>query len=166
LTFQEGKLTFEFPTGWDVAKYDQWSYYRKQFQKVCGSTKAVDFVAIGMDKHLWLIEIKDYRMQRRTKVLDLGEEFGAKVRDSLAGLVAGACEANDASEQQFARKATAAKKIHLILHLEQPKKHSRLFPRVDPANVEIKLRQVVRAIDPHARVLETGNMRGAAWNVQ
>lgn len=31
----EGKLTFTFPEGWNVSKYDDWAHYRNQFIKVC-----------------------------------------------------------------------------------------------------------------------------------
>lgn len=42
----EGKLTFAFPDGWDASQYDRWSYYRNQFIKVCGGTKAIDILAL------------------------------------------------------------------------------------------------------------------------
>ena len=40
-SLQEGELTFDFPDeGSDVAKYDEWSFFRNQFQKVCGRARA------------------------------------------------------------------------------------------------------------------------------
>src|SRR5207249_5998262 len=57
----EGALTFQFPNDWQTTKFDDWSFYRNQFQKVCGGTKAIDFLTIGPDLCLWAIEVKDYR---------------------------------------------------------------------------------------------------------
>ena len=38
----EGQLKFSFPTAWQASKFDQWSFYRNQFQQVCGGAKAID----------------------------------------------------------------------------------------------------------------------------
>jgi hypothetical protein len=52
------------------------------------------------------------------------------------------------------------------LHLEQPATHSKLFPRaIDPANVLMKLKQLVKPIDPHPLVVETGHMASLTWTV-
>ena len=60
----EGNLQSQFPPG-DVAEhYDEWAFYRNQFQSVAGGSKAVDFVFVD-DTEKWLIEVKDYRIQRR-----------------------------------------------------------------------------------------------------
>lgn len=37
----EGGLMFNFPTGWEISKYDVWAFYRRHFQKTADS-KAVD----------------------------------------------------------------------------------------------------------------------------
>lgn len=47
----EGALTFTFPRHGIASKYDGWSHYRNQFQKV-GDSKAVDPRAIEPDKLL------------------------------------------------------------------------------------------------------------------
>ena len=53
------------------------------------------------------------------------------------------------------------------LHLEQPAKHSRLFPRaINPANVKQQLKQLIKPIDPHPLVTETRRMNGVAWSVR
>ncbi len=77
----EGDLTFHFPDQWQVAKFDQWSFCRKQFQYVCGGAKSLDVLAIGPRRSLWLIEIKDYRRHRRTKAIDIADEVAFKVRN-------------------------------------------------------------------------------------
>lgn len=152
----EGQLTFQFPEDWQATKFDGWSFYRNQFQQVCGGAKAIDLLALAPDRCLWAIEVKDYRQQRRTKTIELGEEVACKVRDSLAALVAARINANDAAEKQLADHALMAKQIRVVLHLEQPAKHSKWFP---------KLKQLLKAIDPHPLVLESARMGSVIWTV-
>src|SRR2546425_1163608 len=90
----EGALTFQFPDGWQATKFDDWRFYRNQFQKVCGA-KAIDMLVIASDHCMWVIEVKDYRVHPRTKTIALPDEVACKVRDSLAALVAARVNAND-----------------------------------------------------------------------
>lgn len=162
----EGQLTFNFPNGWQASKFDQWSFYRNQFQRVCGGAKAVDILAIEHNACFWKIEIKDYRRHPRTRTIDLPVEVALKVRDSLAALVTARANANDAVEKALAQDALLCGRIRVVLHLEQPPKHSKLFPRaIDPAKVKQSLKQLIKAIDPHPLVLETNQMNGVAWTV-
>ena len=163
----EGALTFHFPDGWQATKFDTWSFYRKQFQRVCGGAKAIDILAIDSDSRLWAIEVKDYRKHPRTKTIDLANEVACKVRDSLAALVAASVNANDADEKELSRAALACNKIRVVLHLEQSRHHSKpLFLRVyNPANVKQKLKQLIKAIDPHPQVMETGGPGNPGWSV-
>ncbi len=104
-SLQEGELTFDFPDeGSDVAKYDEWSFFRNQFQTVCGRAGGVDFIFVEHQR-TWLIEVKDHRNHRRTKVADLAGEIAAKVRDTLAGLAACRCNANDTDERHVSNRA-------------------------------------------------------------
>lgn len=163
----EGKLTFKFPSTWQAKKYDDWSFYRNQFQKVCGGAKAVDILAVAPDKCVWVIEVKDQRRHPRSKAIDLPDEVACKVRDTLAGLFAAHVNASDANEKRFAGEALASNQIKVVLHLEQPSKHSKLFPRaIDPANVKQKLKELLKAIDPHPAVLEIGRTGTVAWTVR
>lgn len=151
----EGALTFTFNAGWEVGRYDEWAYCRNQFHKTKALTdvKAVDFIAINGDT-AWLIEVKDYRRHPRTKSIDLADEIAKKVYDTLSGVASAKFNASGA-EKLFARQFFAAHSLHVVLHLEQPAKHSKLFPRaIDPANVTLKLRRQIKAIDPHPQVLE------------
>ncbi len=165
-TLSEGNLQFIFNGTAQASKYDDWSFYRNQFQRVCGSSKAVDMICIENDT-TWLIEIKDYRQHRRTKPIDLGKEVAIKVRDTLAGLVAARCNANDADEKAFANKALRNHRLKVVLHLEQPKMHSKLFPRViDPASVKQKLKRLLKAIDSHPVIAEQNTITtNIAWSV-
>ena len=164
---QEGRLTFDFPDGGpDVAKYDEWSFFRNQFQTVCGGVTAVDFIFVETAR-TWLIEVKDYRHHRRTKVADLAGEVAAKVRDTLAGLAACRCNANDAMEQRIAARALSTRRLGIVLHLEQPVTSSRLLPRVaDPTDLTQKLKQLLKPIDPHPRVVDRHSLHPSMrWTV-
>jgi hypothetical protein len=53
------------------------------------------------------------------------------------------------------------------LHLEQPLKYSKLFPQViDSANAQGKLRKMLRAIDPHAKIFNQHNTPKYLWRVR
>jgi hypothetical protein len=165
----EGNLVFTFPENCRAVKYDDWSFFKNQFQRNCGASKAVDIVCITKSPStLWLVEVKDYRQHRRSKSLDIVEEFSSKVRDTLAGLLAARVNANDSSEKRFADEAVRTRKIRAILHLEQPKKDSKLYRRViEPGDIIYKLKQQLDAVDPHPRVVDKHNLPSyIIWTVQ
>jgi hypothetical protein len=165
----EGALAFTFVPGAIADHYDRWSFYRNQFQNGCAQdNKAVDLVC-RFRQETWLIEVKDYRTHARTKVIDLADEIAAKVRDTLAGLVAARCNANDAKERDLARQLLSAKRIRVVLHLEQPVINSRLHPRgiIEPDKLKQKLRSKLKALDPHPMIASTRNPAlGVPWSVQ
>jgi len=165
-SFNEGRLTFSFPAPLRADQYDSWSFYRNQFNGAFGGTKAVDFICVDAD-NTWLIEVKDYRGHTRTKLIDMADEVALKVRDSLAGLAAAACNANDADERALARRAIKKRRLRVVLHLEQPRTASKLFPRpVDPSNLVIKLKQTLKAVDPHPVVVDQGSLKPEmSWTV-
>jgi hypothetical protein len=166
-TIREGKLSFTFVNLWNVSKYDGWSHYRNQSINVCGGMKAIDVLALEPKGCCWLLEVKDYREHPRIKVINLADEMAEKVRDTLAGLVAAQFCANDDNEKHSARQALRAKSLKVVLHLEQPAKHSKLFPRaINPAAVLQRLKQLVKAIDPHPLVVEMATMRNLPWSVR
>jgi hypothetical protein len=165
---REGKLIFSFPDDWKISKYDEWAFYRKQFLRLA-DPKAVDILAVDPDnRQSWLIEVKDYREYPRTKPMDLPLEIAVKMRDSLAGLACARVNANDTKEQQVAHEAVTGNCLRVVLHLEQPAKRSKLFPRaIDPADIQQKLRKLVKAIDPHPLVIEKAtNLNRVPWSVQ
>ena len=150
---EEGDLTFSFPDHCEAGKYDDWAFYRNQFQAVAGGSKAVDILCLCLaDRVAWLVEIKDYRRHRRTKSTDLWDEVATKVRDTLSGLAAASANANDADEKTLARRALSMHRWRVALHLEPPNVTSGLRPRaIDPANIISKLRskRLLKAIDAH-----------------
>ena len=166
ITMTEEQLTFTFPGGWLAMKFDDSSFYRNQFQRACGGAKAIDILAVELQRCFWVIEVKDYRRYPRTKAINLADEIAFKVRDSLAAIVAASVNANNKAEKQIAQHALRCPRLRVVLHLEQPAKHSKLFPRaIDPANVQQKLKQLIKAIDPHPLVLEMDRMASVAWKV-
>lgn len=159
-SFHEGRIRFEFPDHWVVCRPEKASFFKNRFQNFCNGSKETDFLLFEPDlKTLWLLEVKDFTTDRRTKPLDLIDELAAKVRDVLALLIAAA--ANDPPSNTglgaFMVKCGLPKAIKVVLHLEQPKKPSALFPGVKiRADFSQKLRQKVHCIDPHAKVASTG----------
>jgi hypothetical protein len=124
----EGKLACDFPQGWTVSQYDQWAFYRNQFQNCCAGNKGMDFLGFDpQDATLWLVELKDFRRYARTKGISLWEEVAIKTRDTLAGLFAANVEIGH-HDHAFARLSVTARKLRVVLHLEQPTAHSKLFP--------------------------------------
>lgn len=167
-TLPVGSLTFGFPDSWEAQQYDAWTFYLRHFQGCRPSMKAVDLLAWDpAARATWLVEVKDYRRHPRTKAVDLHREVADKVLDTLSALLPAAVQANVPEERDLARKVLGAREVRVLLHLEQPATHSALFPRaLDPADVQQKLRQVLRPVDPHCRVAETGRlMGGLAWTV-
>ncbi len=159
-------LVFTFPDSWKVSKYDDWAFYRNQFSTMWNGIKAVDLIAIE-SQVTWLIEVKDYRTSPRTKSLDLANEVGQKVFSTLAAMLPAKVNASVTNERDFAGEVVKAAQLRVVLHLEQPLKHSKLFPRVfDPANVLIKLKPLVKAIDHHPKVVESTQMQLLGWTVR
>jgi hypothetical protein len=164
ITLQEGAIEYRFGEGWRASAYDRWSFFLRHFQSSCGGNKGVDFVAHDTNDTLWLIELKDFRAHPRTKPIELPEEVAVKVRDSMAGIFAAAKWHSDHEHLEDARKHLSAKKVRVVLHLEQPETHSKLFPRVFKlADVQQKLKQLIRAIDAHPRVVEALSLEGMPW---
>lgn len=160
------KLKFSFPAGWTAGKYDDWSFYRHRFGKMRAGIKAVDLVAVD-DATAWFVEVKDYRTNPRTKPSDLAEEVFQKVYDTLAALLPAKLNGDVSGEVSTAGALLRAKRIRVVLHLEQPKKSSKLRPRaIDPAAIKAKLSKFLKPIDAHPFVAELGRMGSLNWRVK
>lgn len=156
-------IAFTFPSGWVCSKYDEWAYY-KSYAKHRPRTKAVDLLAIDPNKTAWLIEVKDYSVHHRTKPSDLSAEVAQKVHDTLAAVLAARTNASDANEKKVAQKVMSATKLRVVLHLEQPAKHSKLFKRaIDPTKVRLQLKTLLKPVDAHPIVVEINQLRGLQW---
>jgi hypothetical protein len=74
--------------------------------------------------------------------------------------------ASDISESNFAGEILKGQQLRVVLHLEQPVKTSKLFPRaIDPSKVQLKLRSLIKPIDPHPKVVESNQMQRLQWTV-
>lgn len=165
ITIQVDSLIFTFPDSWKVCKYDEWAFYRHQFSKMSPGIKAVDLLAIE-SQVIWLIEAKDYRQHPRTKTIDLADEVVQKVLYTLAAMLPAKIHASDISESNFAGEILKGQQLRVVLHLEQPVKTSKLFPRaIDPSKVQLKLRSLIKPIDPHPKVVESNQMQRLQWTV-
>ena len=169
IEIEVGDLTFSFLDRCDAGKYDDWSFYRNQFQSVAGSSKAVNMLCVD-DDAAWLVEIKDYRHHPRTMPVDLGDEVAGKVRDTLAGLAAASAKANDDDERRLARRALAKRRWRVALHLEQPRATSRLWHQpFNRASVGPKLRSKrLKAVDAHPVIVSRDDPRSkkVPWTVR
>ena len=165
MTLTEGALRFSFGASCTVDQYESWAFYRNQLQRIPG-TKAVDFVCINGGQ-TYLIEVKDYRFHPRTKPIFLSDEVALKVRDTLAGLVAARDNASVPSEQQTAQLALNSRRWRVVLHLEQRPTRTKLRPTpLAPANVQQKLRRILRAIGAQPKVVDRNSMHpGLCWTV-
>ncbi len=160
-------LTFVFPVGSQAWKYDEWAFYRSQFATMRRGIKAVDLLVAGPDSTAWLVEVKDYRVNARTKPSDLSAELQQKVFDTLAALLPASINANDAAEKQAASKILAARKLRVVLHLEQPAKRSRLRPdAISPVSICQQLRRLLKPIDAHPVVASHDAMNQVPWSVR
>ena len=157
-TLREGDVEFEFDEGCEASHYDKWAFFRNQFGRLAGGSKAVDFLCIN-DRYTWLIEVKNYRYHGRTKPSELHEEVATKVRDTLAGLAAARANAVD-PERKTARRALS-KRWRVALHLEQPNRPSKLRPKIiDPATLKMKLRQAAKRLGPLIAMLRSTPLAG------
>lgn len=158
-------LAFSFPDSCKVSKYDDWAFYRNQFSTMWDGIKAVDLLVIE-GQIIWFIEVKDYRQTQRTKIMDLVEEVAQKVFCTLACMLPAKIHASDLAESHFAGEIVKGQQLRVVLHLEQPSKNSKLYPRVfDPSNVQLKLRTLIKPIDPHPIVVESTKMQSLSWTV-
>lgn len=163
---KEGCLQFSFPDNTIASKYDAWVFYSK-FNSVFGGVKAVDIVHVDSEKTAWLIEIKDYRTNRRTKPSELCDEIALKVRDTLLGLAVARFQAQIVAEKQVAMKVFQARRLRVVLHLEQPQKPNKLFPQVvNPADIKQQLKRLLKAVDAHPSIVDQHTLKpNMLWTV-
>lgn len=159
-------LEFDFPSSWNASKYDDWEFYRKKFAVMWNGIKAIDLLAVDPDRTAWLVEVKDYRAHERTKPSELDDEIARKVFDTLAAMLPAKLNASDVQEAKMAASVLGAKRLRVVLHLEQPRKHSTLRPRaINPADVQQALRRLLKPVDAHPFVAETSRMGSLGWQV-
>lgn len=171
--FVEGALTIDFPDHWPVCRPQDTSFYVRHFQWFCGGCGEMDFLAY--DPHsliLWLLEIKDYRIFPRRKLPDLADEIAEKTRGVLAMLTVASIRDYAVSTpgrlqvRDFWNDARLATNIRVVLHCELPTSPSKLFPGVkDAANLQTKLSQRLRVVDPRALFTNRARAHVFHWTV-
>jgi hypothetical protein len=167
--FHESNIDWTFADGWKVIQYDNSAWYRKHFNS-CAESAAVDFIAV-LDQPAkgicWLIEAKDFTTEPPLLSKELIEIISKKVRDTVAGVVGGAVNANAPSERALFNNALRANKLRVAFHCERPKHASRLFRSLpDAADLQQKLRKSLRAIDSKVLVLDcTSDTSSLPWTV-
>lgn len=167
-------MQLDFPAGWMTAKCDDWAFYRKQFCKLKDGIKSVDLLALSprvtgdpAEPTLWMIEVKDYRRHQRTKTISLHEEMAGKVTGTLALMLPAKLSATVTGEKTMAGKALNAKRLRVVLHIEQPRVVLAFFSKshaINLSSVQIELRKRVKAIDAHPEVLDSSSAR-VPWTV-
>lgn len=156
-------LDFTFPEGWTASKYDEWSFYRGDMNRICNGLKAVDLVALSPEKHAYFVEVKDYRHPDTEKPSMLADAVAAKVLHTLAAMLPARLNAQDTDEKTLSHQLLKCLSLKIVLHVEQSEKHSRM---VDPADLRQKLKQRLRAVDAHPKVCSVSHMAGLPWTVR
>lgn len=154
-------ITFNFNDTWTVTKYDDWSYYRR-FRTQRPGIKGIDIIAISPESTAYLIEVKDYRHPDTQKPSQVPEAIADKVIFTLAAMLPARLRANLPEERDVSEKVLSCVDLHVVFHMEQPRRHKR---RLDPADVRMKLKQRLKAIDSHVKVVHSQNMRDLPWTV-
>ena len=141
-------MRLTMPAGWWVWKYDDSDFHQTQFQNFAGGVKAMDAIALDPTQTLWLIELKDYRQNRRRKPSSVFAEVADKARDTLAGLAVARVSAKAQRERSLAQQALGYRQIRVALQLAQSARPHRLFPQVvESADADIQLRRAVKQVD-------------------
>jgi len=166
LTINVDSLSFSFPDLWNVVKFDDTAFYRRQFGKMWQGIKAVDLLAVSDDGTAYLIEVKDYRNSSQKGPDELVGMVAAKVFDTLAAQIPCKLNANDDVEKRIATLVSECRKLVVVLHVEQPVVPLGIFRPYLPANLQDKLRRRVRPIHAHPLVIHRRAMAGVLWKVQ
>lgn len=152
-------LDFKFPDGWSVSKYDEWKFYRHQFQPQMTGLKAVDLVAVN-GSEAYLIEVKDYSRKGTLKPSDLPQSVATKVLHTLAAMLPARLNANDRDEAAFASALLKVTSLKVVLHVDNPKTKPHL---VDPADLKQKLKSLLKAVDPRVTVSSRQSQAHVPW---
>jgi len=113
----EGLLHFTFDERWKVLKWDDHPAHRESMNKL-DKSKAIDFIGIYGERHVFFIEIKDHRHHDRKNPEPLWNVFEAKIRNTVAGLVGAHRRPEYAPECSPFLDAVCNKDLNLVLWLE------------------------------------------------
>jgi len=163
----ESGLTFSFSSQWEVSKLDDWQTYRQRFITLGDGIRCVDFLAFdSQGEELWMIEVKNYSLDRQTSLSELIEAIVNKVRNSH-GVISAACWQSDyPEERRLARLAMGKASLKIALHIEQPPHRSRLHPApLALATLKQSLRKRLRRIAATPQVVDRQCSHLVSWQV-
>lgn len=152
----ESNIDWRFAHGWTAIKYDDSAWYRKHFER-CAESAAVDFIVVHESGHeVWLLEAKDYTTDPPDpNKPPLWRVVTHKVRDTLAGILAGSMRASVDAERELFRRAAKAESVRVVFHCERPKHKSKLFRTLpDAADIRDKLRRSLGLVDKKLLVVD------------
>jgi hypothetical protein len=152
----ESDIDWRFEAGWMVIKYDDSAWYHNHFQR-CAESAAVDFIVVhDSGREVWLLEAKDYTTDPpNPNKTPLWLVVTHKVRDTLAGILAGAVRASVDAERELFRRAAKAESVRVVFHCERPKHKSKLFHTLpDAADLRDKLRRSLGLVDKKLLVVD------------
>lgn len=156
-------LAFTFPGDWQVTKYDDWAFYRRQFSRQFDGIKGVDILALTPEKIAFLIEVKDYRHPGTTPPSQLPQAIADKVVMTLAALLPAKLHASVSGEKNLARKILACRQLRVVVHIALPRSKQPIAAELE-MNTRQKLTSLLRAIDPHPKVW-VNRSSGLGWAV-
>lgn len=157
------RLTFAFPAHWQASKFDDWGFYRNHFVRQRNDIQAVDILALSPDQIAFFIEVKDYRHPQAEKPSALPESIANKVFCTLAALLPARLNGNTLEHERTLSQAVLnCHRLHVVVHIEQPVAHQ---PKVNLADIKQKLKQLLRAIDAHPKIVSMQRPQTMAWLV-
>ena len=158
-------FAFTIAGGHAASKYDDWVFYRKHVRRITHA-KAVDLVVVCHDASTaFFVEVKDYRLYPRRKPGELADEVAEKMLHTLGGMLAARTRAAIDIETKTAELVCRSAKLRAVLHLEQPPRPKSMPATTISATLQLKLRQLLRAIDPHAVVVSQADSGNLPWSV-
>jgi hypothetical protein len=124
-TLNEGFQRFDYGDDWRVFRYDCAESGYLDISNSIPHTKSVDFLGVFAGSQYYFIEVKDFRGYRipnkkRLKSGELAEEVARKVKDTLAGIVAGCRSGNTLGPFSDLGKSLVAAEsdVRIVLWLE------------------------------------------------
>jgi len=158
IIIQEQHLQFQFPSDWQVCKYDEQNHFYHNQIRRCQGTKAVDILAWS-GTEFFMIEAKDFRGDRidnKVRILkgELISEVTQKVRDSIAGLY-GAYRCFNEELQPFYHPLFYGKhqpvKVVLLLEEDRPPDRAKSF-KYRRSQLEKNLKTQLKFLGVHCHI--------------
>jgi hypothetical protein len=163
---EEGSLKFNFPSSFDVVKFDETDYYYKHFKKIQNNIKAIDILAIENGRN-YMIEIKDYRYPV-VKILpsELIKIIVGKFIGTLSAIYPMSLNAGIQKEKEIAGKFLKNKNLTIVLHLEKPTAKSKKLAQTcyNRKNIKKDLKRKLKPITNKVRVFSM-DKGGSGWSV-